>query len=229
MRTLAEMQNISILHNCLQKSCCCTTSKYNYLPVGHVITGNLDLLPTSKLKKVFSKGAKFRDAVAISKNDMLLKLQAIFQQYCAKVSKRSKVPLVRFSTYKKYFLDLLKNDLQRFVDSKTATISCLSKSEWQHLRKFQEEFVIAPADKANSNYIFICKKYYLSVVCHELGISWQGSTCAVTGNGVYAPVTVAPHIILHSHASYITFLGLRSKPENNVLPRFFAVPKLHKN
>ena len=41
-------------------SCNCQNSKYLYLPVGHVITGNLTVIPDSRVRFIISKGPKFR-------------------------------------------------------------------------------------------------------------------------------------------------------------------------
>ena len=38
----------------------------------------------------------------------------------------------------------------------------------KHLKQFQQHYVLVPADKACSNIIVVCKKYYIEVVLNEL-------------------------------------------------------------
>ena len=38
----------------------------------------------------------------------------------------------------------------------------------KHLEELQKEYVLVPADKAGSNIIIVCKKYYVEVVLNEL-------------------------------------------------------------
>ncbi len=97
------------------------------------------------------------------------------------------------------------------------------------LRVLQRRFVIAPADKASGNYIFICKPYYISIICNELGITLKNNQATVTGNEVYRPANQDFNTIYHRHMSIASAFGLKINDENKVLPNFFAIPKLHKS
>ena len=40
--------------------CCdCQNSNYLYLPAGHVITGNLNVIPDGRVRNIISKGPKY--------------------------------------------------------------------------------------------------------------------------------------------------------------------------
>jgi hypothetical protein len=97
------------------------------------------------------------------------------------------------------------------------------------LRILQKKYVIAPADKASGNYIFICKPYYISIICNELGIAFNNNQVTVTGNEVYRPTNQDSNTIIHKHLSIANAFGLQVNDENKVLPNFFAIPKLHKS
>ena len=42
--------------------CSCSTSPYLYSPVGHIITGNLNIIDNTKLRDLISKGPKYRES-----------------------------------------------------------------------------------------------------------------------------------------------------------------------
>ena len=41
-------------------SCECHSSRFNYSPLGHVITGDLNIVSNPKLRDIFRKGPKYR-------------------------------------------------------------------------------------------------------------------------------------------------------------------------
>ena len=47
-------------------SCSCESSGFIYKPCKHVITGNLDIIPNENLRKLFSKGPKYREPRTIN-------------------------------------------------------------------------------------------------------------------------------------------------------------------
>ncbi len=53
----------------------------------------------------------------------------------------------------------------------TCRLQTLSKLEVRNeLDSLQKQFVIAPADKASNNVIFICKQWYMDQVIKELHV-----------------------------------------------------------
>jgi len=41
--------------------CSCSSSPFNYNPIGHIITGNLDIVTNDKLRNTLRKGPKYRE------------------------------------------------------------------------------------------------------------------------------------------------------------------------
>ena len=99
----------------------------------------------------------------------------------------------------------------------------------RQLRSLQSKYVIAPADKASGNYIFICKSYYISIVCKELGITFNNDHVTIAGNDVYRPSNLDSDAILNRHISLTSAFSMQINDENKVLPNLFAIPKLHKS
>ncbi len=227
-KTLREVADTNWLQKFLQDSCDCSISTYVYQPFGHVVTGEISILPTYNLQIAFTKGSKFRLPVFLTKDNMLIQLLTIFNDYCCRISKRNKIPIGHFSACKVLFTDLANKRMASLSKHTGTKTTPLTGADWKYLRKFQEKFVIVPADKASDNYIFVCKHYYLQVLCKELGIAQHLGTFAVAGNGVYERVSLDLQSILRNHKAYASYLGFVSKPEDEVLPKIFAVPKLHK-
>ncbi len=228
-KTLKDVQDMATLQHLLQNSCQCNASPFAYLLHGHVITGDLQILPTQNLRVAFSKGSKFRLPVFVTNDKLLRELTAIFDCYCFKISKRNKIAVGNFIALKRVFIELIEARVALLPKGHNSGTVNLTGSDWRSLRRFQERFVVVPADKATGNYIIVCKNFYLSVLCEELGITHQLNAFTVNGNAVYTPASTDIQLILNKHASFSFYLGCLTKAENKVLPKIFAVPKLHKN
>ena len=55
-------------------------------------------------------------------------------------------------------------------------LSCILN---QKLADLHDKYVIAPADKASNNIIFICKSYYRQIINEELGSTSTYAKCRV--------------------------------------------------
>ena len=91
------------------------------------------------------------------------------------------------------------------------------------LKELQEKYVFVQADKAANNIIVVCKRYYLEVICKELGL-WLGTTSSDT----YIPETTDPREISGNHISYIKPLGFKEDNLSDNFPSFCWTTKLHK-
>ena len=83
--------------------------------------------------------------------------------------------------------------------------------------------LFVPADKAANNIIVVCKRYYLEVICKQLGL-WPGTTSSNT----YIAETMDPKDISGNHISYIKSLGFKKDNLCDKFPSFYWTPKLHK-
>ncbi|MCP4653493.1 MAG: hypothetical protein GY858_08975, partial [Candidatus Omnitrophica bacterium] len=136
-KTLKEAADFIWLQNFKQCTCDCATSSYIYQPLGHIVTGDISILPSQNLKIAFSKGSKFRLPVFLTKDKLLLELSTIFNNYCCRVSKRSKIPIGLFSACKKVFFDLVNKRMASLSKQSDNTATFLTGSDWRYLRKFQ--------------------------------------------------------------------------------------------
>ena len=92
------------------------------------------------------------------------------------------------------------------------------------LHKLQTNYVLVPADKAASNVIIVCKKYYIDTLVKELGINNVN-----INNPTYIPIDDSFETIVKSHNQFITPVGLEMSEEDQNLPYLYWTPKLHKS
>ena len=77
--------------------------------------------------------------------------------------------------------------------------------------------MLVPADKAANNVIVVCKKYYLDVVIKELN-----------STKTYVRVNNDSVNVVSRHLDYMVKNGFDVSPEQEELPSFYWLPKLHK-
>ena len=92
------------------------------------------------------------------------------------------------------------------------------------LHKLHANYVLVPADKAASNVIIVCKKYYIDTLVKELGINNVN-----INNQTYIHIDDSFDIIVKSHNQFITSVGLEMSEEDQNLPYLYWTPKLHKS
>ena len=80
--------------------CECNTSSHLYEPYGHVITGDLSIIPNSKLRDLIAKGPKYREPCKVDWDKNLSLLCEAVDQYALQWAKREIVELSVLSSWK---------------------------------------------------------------------------------------------------------------------------------
>jgi hypothetical protein len=70
------------------------------------------------------------------------------------------------------------------------------------LRRLHDNFVLATADIASNNIVFVCKKYYYECLLNELGF-----TCT-SGNPTYTRTNLTKDEILQNHFSVLNTFNI---------------------
>ena len=91
------------------------------------------------------------------------------------------------------------------------------------LSSLHDKYVIAPADKASNNIVFVCKSYYFECLIKELDINSNTAS-----NTTYKPTSFDKDEILANHRSFMTSLNIPSGKESEDLPYLYWIPKPHK-
>ena len=89
--TLSDLDYHQFYNNPSQ--CECNTSSHLYQPYGHVITGDLSIIPNSKLRDLIAKGPKCRELCKIDWDKNLSLLYETVDHYALQWAKREIVEL----------------------------------------------------------------------------------------------------------------------------------------
>ena len=87
--TLSDLDYHQFHNNPTQ--CECNTSSHLYQPYGHVITGDLSIIPNSKLRDPIAKGPKYREPCKVDWDKNLSLLCEAVDQYALQWTKREMV------------------------------------------------------------------------------------------------------------------------------------------
>ena len=209
-------------------SCNCHISPFKDNNIGHIITGNLDIIENDDLKTLIKKGPKYRLPRRIhwGKNRQLIEnfLDDYIKDWIKKENK-----LVPNGQYDETLLKNWKTQVMLFVDNRISKGKIKFKDSASfdfdsvkgELERLQNLFVITPADKAGNNVIFSCKEYYVKSVKDELSTS---NTYQVTRSSQNSINSINTGIIDFSNS-----FNLNVKDEMIDIPLIYYIPKMHKN
>ena len=137
-------------------------------------------------------------------------------------ARRENVSTSVFSEWENAVLKKINDRISKLSKSYTKSSVAKKTLTCPKIKKFladlHDKYVIAPADKASNNIIFICKSYYRQIINEELG-----------STSTYAKCKVEPQQLIRKHIDFLKLENLEPKPEWCNLPSFYWMPKLHKN
>ena len=112
--------------------------------------------------------------------------------------------------------------LKRNFNQPTGSVAKSSRKAC--LSDLHGKYVFVPADKAPSNIIIICKRYYIETLIIELGLD----NCSTpTGNSTYTSCQMSSEDIVNTHDTFMKSLGIEFVDDDNRLPYLYWTPKLH--
>ena len=144
--------------------------------VGHVITGNADVVQNKKLRKLFKKGYTFIEPVYHNKFSIFNSIRSDINDFVKKLAVRNCISVTLFDGWKYTVLENIKLKLFNSKIYCKRSQSILD-SEADDLCKLKEQFILTGVDKAKNNVSFICKKYYLDNIMHELSTTSTYESC----------------------------------------------------
>ena len=192
----------------------------------HVLTGNLEIVKNAKLRKLLSKGPKFREPTKINWKEARTIVSVGLDNYVEIMSKVKGVSKVYFDDWKNTILsqvdEKINTNKQRVkaVDRKSVFEDPDAKQE---LDSLQSDFIIVPIDKASSNIAFICRRHYAEVIYNELDIA-----SAQNPNSTYGITNTSSADIILSHRTKLSNWDLELEEEMQCLPNLYWIPKMHK-
>ena len=208
--------------------CECNTSSHLYEPYGHVITGDLSIIPNSKLRDLIAKGPKYREPCKVDWDKNLSLLCEAVDQYALQWAKREIVELSVLSSWKEMVNGQIEERISKLQQNfKQPTGKVLQNVDVKAcLSDLHNKYVFVPADKAPNNIIIICKRYYIETLIKELGLD----NCSTpTGNSGYISCQMSSEDIVNTHDTLMKSLGIELSDDDKRLPYVYWTPKLHKS
>ena len=204
-------------------------SNFIYSPAGHVLTGNINFIQNDELKRLFLKGPNYRLDKPIIYDDIFEHISSRLNTFIKSWTKKENVSETTLFQWKTRALNILRNRVMNLKNSsfKTKTNQRISRVMLSNLSNIQKDFVITTVDKASTNFVFICKHYYLKVISDELGFFSN------TSNNTYHLINTSGEKVIdeisQNVAQILNKTSQNSQDCNNkTLPFMYWIPKLHK-
>ena len=207
--------------------CDCEHSPFVNDHHGHVLSGDLNIIPDPKLRSLLAKGPKYPEPLPFScdrsKEEILVGLDACIDSWSCKVG-----------VDKTAFLDW-RNCIAERIDSRILSLDTSKRKTRYHsilkssstsscLSLLQSKYVMVPIDKAANNIAFVCKRFYATVLMEELGLSAESSS-------TYTRIhNQTPDDIVSLHQAQLKDkFNIEIDDDMKTLPDIYWIPKLHKN
>ena len=206
--------------------CSCADSPFKDPHHGHIITGDLSIVNNNKLRKLISKGPKFRENEGICWTKTKESILKGINESTKKWLDSKGLPSSLLLEWKAKFLELVDNtidSLKEKVKPRKITKTLNDSKVKDCLKKIHNNFVMVPIDKADSNVAFVCKRYYIEVITKELGLDGNPSDTYE-----HLSDTDANNIINIHKEQLSQQFNLKTPADMHSLPDIYWLPKLHK-
>ena len=217
------------LHDPSSLPCSCGESSFADKHHKHIVTGDLRIIENNTLRKLFTKGPKYRPPQPIdfekAKTCILNGLATCVNNWCNKNG-------IHESFFAEWIITVKNNINDRIIALNNTfhqhnhfdTLS--SPNVKQALLKIHEKFVVVPIDKATGNVSLICKRFYASVIVKELGLGNGNSTNTYKFENNFS----CDEIIKQNINDLKSKFGIDNVSlSNHRLPNMYWMPKMHKN
>ena len=207
--------------------CSCANSPFKDPHHGHIITGDLSIVHNNKLRKLIAKGPKFRENEGIcwtkSRESILQGINGSIKKWLDS----ERLPNSLLTEWKTKLLEYVDNkidSLKTRIRPRKLAKTLNDREVKDCLSDLQNNFVMVPIDKADSNVAFVCKRYYMEVIAKELGLKGNPSDTYE-----HLSDTDANDIINTHKEELLQQFNLKTPEDMHSLPDIYWLPKLHKN
>ena len=206
--------------------CNCDGSPFRDEHHEHIITGNLEIVSDTKLRKLISKGPKYREPVQFSCNNAKTEILKGIDKCIDTWSNKAGLPVAAFADWKNNVIRKMDDRIMALANNRTISTPSIFKDAnvKKCLSDLQMNYVMVPIDKAANNVAFVCKRYYATVILKELGL--DGSSTST-----YSKIeNQSPDEIINLHKVELNDrFKLKVEDSMSTLPDIYWTPKLHKN
>ena len=201
-------------------TCACSQSEFKDPNHGHIVTGDLRIVEDVKLRKLLSKGPNFREHRNINFNkckEEIVKALEIFIE-------KHKLNNQEINDWKFNIIKAVDEKIFRlkpFVKSSVSKPVLKNDSAVACLEQLQQQFVIAPIDKASNNIAFICKAFYIRRILDEVGVTdLPSNTYKICDKDIQS--------VVENNIQICDKFKLKVEEGYETLPIIYWMPKMHK-
>ena len=207
--------------------------EFIYSPVGHVVTGNVNIVDKlgnfDQLKRIVKYGYKYRIQNSnVSWGKIRRDLMVAVQNLKNRIIDKNKGNINDLNDWERTLKRRINNRIRALQNSHSLEefrYGIDANLLYKQIDNIHKHFVIVTVDKANNNFAFICKKFYISKIKEELGI--RGGR--VTGNDVYAfCLGSSPQEIINDQCLHLDRYHSKVAESDKRIPKLFMIPKFHK-
>ena len=200
----------------------CKDSKFIYPSAGHLITGNLKIIPDIRIRNIVSKGPKYRFPSQIDFNRCREEIASALNDFGNRWCKQESVECNAMKGWKLSIFNIVDKRI-KFYSQNTNLLPPKPKSSFRHLKQgiqeFHRKYVLVPADKAANNVAVVCRLHYINTLKQELN-----------GTKAYKETSIDEKSVVYSHSNEIPSnkFAVDVKERQDRLPTMYWLPKLHK-
>ncbi|MCG8117960.1 MAG: hypothetical protein N0E45_21750 [Candidatus Thiodiazotropha endolucinida] len=129
-----------------------------YPAAGHVITGNLKIIPDKRIRNIVSKGPKYRFPSYIDFNKCQDEIAKALNNFGDRWCKREGVEYNALKEWKTNIFKIIGKRIE-FYSQNSNLLPPKPKSNFRHLKHgiqtFHGKYVLVPADKAANNVVVV--------------------------------------------------------------------------
>ena len=151
--------------------CSCNSfSSYVNPALGHVMTGDLRLVPNPALRRLLSFGPSYREPVPINWDKVSEAVLGDSLGNLLETWEKKEGTFTRKEEWRKTMTEMVKKKIERlnkgWVEKDYRALS--SPSVKRDLQRLQQQFVLVPADKSAQNIVLVCKRFYVDRLIQEV-------------------------------------------------------------
>ena len=201
-------------------TCACSQSEFKDPTHGHIVSGDLRIVEDVKLRKLLSKGPNYREPRTINYNKCKSEIVKALGDFIEK----HKLNNQDSNDWKNAIINAVEKKiylLNSFVKPKATKPVLKNESSVSCLEKLQEQFVLAPIDKAANNIAFICKSFYIKRILDEVGVTdLPSNTYKICDDEI--------NNIIVNNIQICDKFRLKVEERCETLPIIYWMPKMHK-
>ena len=206
--------------------CACENSPFKDPHHNHIITGDLRIVKNNKLRKLICKGPKYREPEPISWDKAKYSIINGLEDTINTLANKLGQPKAAFDNWKHSIITTIEDrieQLKKKIVPREIKQTLKDAGVITALNDLQNDFVMAPIDKATNNISFICKRFYAKILLKEFGILG-------TSSKTYEKLSTSLDSVINSTIKDIkSNFSIKTEESMKKLPSAYWLPKMHKS